>query len=497
MDPFEKQMRLRRQRQLRLFLLIPVLLALVIGCGVYVYTYHINQFRLELTLNGEEQMILEYGQSYEEPGAAARFYGTRLIPDGVEVDVRTEGIVDEQRLGTYRIRYGASHERWHAERIRTVEIIDSVPPRIWLAETPGSYVIPGDTYREEGFMARDNYDGDLTDRVKKTVLKDKIIYEVEDSSGNEAKVIRNIVYYDPVPPVIYLEGDSEITLKAGQTYEEPGYSASDNCDGNLTGQVQISGSVDTDKPGTYQLIYYVEDRYGNSDTEVREIRVKEKPKPKPAAKPQQNQVTPSGKVIYLTFDDGPSAHTEQLLEILKKYDVKATFFVVKTGYSHLIDDIVAQGHSVAAHTYSHDYRKIYASEEAYFQDLQKILNLIEDRSGVDTKLLRFPGGSSNTISGFNEGIMSRLTHEVVNRGYRYFDWNVDSNDAGGAKTAQKVYENVINGVQRQRVSIVLQHDIKGYSVEAVEMIIQWGLENGYSFRALDENSPTAAHDIRN
>ena len=170
MDPFEKQMRLRRQRQLRLFLLIPVLLALVIGCGVYVYTYHINQFRLELTLNGEEQMILEYGQSYEEPGAAARFYGTRLIPDGVEVDVRTEGIVDEQRLGTYRIRYGASHERWHAERIRTVEIIDSVPPRIWLAETPGSYVIPGDTYREEGFMARDNYDGDLTDRVKKTQL---------------------------------------------------------------------------------------------------------------------------------------------------------------------------------------------------------------------------------------------------------------------------------------------------------------------------------------
>lgn len=93
--------------------------------------------------------------------------------------------------------------------------------------------------------------------------------------------------------------------------------------------------------------------------------------------------------------------------------------------------------------------------------------------------------------------MSRLTYEVVDRGYKYFDWNVDSNDAGGAKTAEKVYKNVIAGVQGRRVSIVLQHDTKGYSVDAVEKIIQWGLENGYQFLPLKQNSPTAAHDLNN
>ena len=202
-------------------------------------------------------------------------------------------------------------------------------------------------------------------------------------------------------------------------------------------------------------------------------------------------------MIYLTFDDGPGQYTEKLLGILAAYDVKATFFVMNTGYTHLLDDIVNQGHSIAAHTYSHNYKRIYGSEEAYFQDLERILTVIENQTGVRTDLLRFPGGSSNTVSRGNSGIMSRLANEVVDRGFRYFDWNVDSNDAGGARSADQVYENVINGVCRQRVSVVLQHDIKGFSVDAVERIIQWGLNNGYTFLSLQNDSPTAAHDIRN
>lgn len=493
MDAFEERMRRKRVNQLRFLLALPVLIALVIGGLIYVFTYHVNRFSLELELQGEEHLVLEYGEDYEEPGAQARFWGTYLIKDGIDVDVLVDGEVDESRVGTYKLRYTASHERWDAERTRTVEIVDTAAPRIWLVETPGSYVIPGEQYREEGFMARDNYDGDLTDAVHKTVLNDRIIYTVEDSSGNRTEVVRDIVYYDPVPPEITLSGDSSITLPYGKTYEEPGYSAFDNCDGDLTARVQVSGSVNTSKAGTYKLYYTVEDSYGNTDTEVRTVRVK----PKPQVKPQQPEVTPSGKVIYLTFDDGPSRYTEELLGILKKYNVKATFFVMKTSYMHLLDDIVAQGHAIAAHTYSHDYKKIYASDEAYFSDLQKILDAIESNTGVSTKLIRFPGGSSNTVSRINEGIMSRLTNEVVDRGFRYFDWNVDSNDAGGAKTADKVYENVINGVKNRRVSVVLQHDTKGYSVEAVERIIIWGLENGYTFLPLGSDSPTAAHDVRN
>ena len=472
---------------------LPILIALMIGACIYVFTYHVNEFQLDLVMNGDETVVLEYGQCYHDPGAEAWFFGSHIMPEGIEVAVVRTGFVDETKVGTYTVSYEAAYERWHQEKSRTVQIVDTVAPQIWLVEKTGGYVIPGQQYHEEGFMARDNYDGDLTDRVEKTLLKDKIIYEVEDSSGNKAKAIRDIVYYDPIPPVLILEGSTSMTIQEGKTFSEPGYSATDNADGDLTGRVEVTGSVDTGKPGTYKLYYTVTDSFGNSDTEVRIVQVKAKPKPKP----QQPEVIPSGKVIYLTFDDGPSKHTEKLLRILKEYNVKATFFVTKTSYSYLIDDIVDQGHAIAAHAYHHDYSEIYASEEAYFADLQKILDLIKRESGADTKLIRFPGGSSNTASRFNEGIMSHLTNEVVNRGYRYFDWNVDSNDAGGAKTAEKVCENVINGVQGRRVSIVLQHDTKSYSVDAVEKIIIWGLENGYTFLPLKGDSPTAAHDVRN
>ena len=93
--------------------------------------------------------------------------------------------------------------------------------------------------------------------------------------------------------------------------------------------------------------------------------------------------------------------------------------------------------------------------------------------------------------------MTRLTKSIREKGYQYFDWNVDSNDAGGAKTADEVFENVIKGVEKWTNSIVLQHDTKGFSVDAVERIIAWGLCNGYTFRALDINSPASHHGVSN
>ena len=493
MDAFQQQLFYKRRRQIRFFLSIPVLAALVIGIGIYVFTYHINHFSLDLELQGEEQIVLEYGTAYVEPGASACFSGTHLFTEGMEIPVRIDGDVDISHVGTYEIRYAAQHERWKTEKIRTIQVIDTVAPKIWLAETPGSYVIPGQVYQEEGFIARDNYDGNLTDQVVKTVHPDRIIYAVTDSSGNTAEVERPIVYYDPVPPIVTLNGDTNITLSYGQTYEEPGYYAWDNCDGEITHNVIITGSVQSNRPGTYQLQYTVEDKFGNTDTQIRTVKVKGRY----LSKPEQPEVVPGGKVIYLTFDDGPGQYTEKLLGILAAYDVKATFFVMNTGYTHLLDDIVSHGHSIAAHTYSHNYKKIYGSEDAYFADLERILTVIENQTGVRTDLLRFPGGSSNTVSRGNPGIMSRLTNAVVDRGFRYFDWNVDSNDAGGARSSNEVYENVVNGVRRQRVSVVLQHDIKGFSVDAVERIIEWGLANGYTFLPLQSDSPTAAHDVRN
>lgn len=206
---------------------------------------------------------------------------------------------------------------------------------------------------------------------------------------------------------------------------------------------------------------------------------------------------PKDKVIYLTFDDGPGKDTMRLLDILDKYNIKATFFVVNTSYSRLIAEEYKRGHSIGIHCNTHDYYSLYESDEAYFSDFNAIYDEIEKRAGVGTDLLRFPGGSSNTVSCFNPGIMTRLTEEVEKRGFTYFDWNVSSGDAGKTIETQQVFENVINGVKNHKYSIVLQHDKKGFSVDAVEQIIIWGLENGYTFLPLTKDSPTCHHKIAN
>ena len=158
------------------------------------------------------------------------------------------------------------------------------------------------------------------------------------------------------------------------------------------------------------------------------------------------------------------------------------------------------GHALAIHSSTHRYSQIYSSEEAYFKDLYRIQDTIENQTGIKTMLLRFPGGSSNTVSRkINRGIMTRLTQQVTELGFTYFDWNVDSMDAGGAKYSSEVFRNVTNGISKNDddFSVVLQHDVTAFSVNAVERIILWGLENGYRFLPLDEDSPTCHHDVRN
>ena len=203
-----------------------------------------------------------------------------------------------------------------------------------------------------------------------------------------------------------------------------------------------------------------------------------------------------------TFDDGPGPYTAELLDLLARYNVKATFFVtaLNSDYEDMIGRAYSEGHSIAVHTYSHDYRKIYASEKAFFDDFNAMEDVIYRQTGEYTKLCRFPGGSSNTVSQFNPGIMSRLVGIMNDMGYKYFDWNVDSDDAGVTKWADGVYANVIKGCRETfgyGYSMVLQHDVKDYSVAAVESIINWGLSNGYDFAAIDMTSPTAHHGLYN
>ena len=214
---------------------------------------------------------------------------------------------------------------------------------------------------------------------------------------------------------------------------------------------------------------------------------------------KQPTENPGDKVVYLTFDDGPGPYTQQLLDVLAKYNVKATFFVTNSNskYQDMIYKEYAAGHAIGIHTYCHDYSKIYASKDAYFEDLEAMQAVIVAQTGQSTNIIRFPGGSSNTVSNITPGLMTTLAQEVQNRGYQYFDWNVSSGDAGETTKTDQVVENVISGIKQHNVSIVLQHDIKEFSVDAVEQIIQWGLNNGYTFLPLNYNSPSAHHHINN
>lgn len=477
--------------------LIGILIAVLAIAG-FIAGYLVlgNQYTLKISLRQDDVVSIEYGQNYIEPGSSAEFFGTRLHTEPTDVPVVVEGAVNTEKLGVYLLKYKAQYGKYIGTAYRRVEVVDTKAPEITLVSNPDTFTLPGQAYKEEGYTAIDNHDGDITDQVLWQSDKDKVIYTVSDASGNVTTVERMIVYKDPEPPVLSLNGSKYIILQLGQQYEELGYVAADNCDGDITGKVNVSGSVNADKPGVYTLKYSVKDTYGNTASASRKITVVDN-----QGNGVQNptQVIPKGKVIYLTFDDGPGKHTGRLLDVLKKYNVKATFFVTnKPKYNHYIGRAYREGHGIAIHTNSHKYSQIYTGVDAYFRDLEAVQNVIRGQTGTETTLLRFPGGSSNTVSKkYCQGIMTQLTLEVVARGYQYFDWNVDSKDAGGTKTANRVYQNVISGISGKRYAVVLQHDTKGFSVDAVERIVVWGLENGYTFMAMDATSPGCHHTIRN
>ncbi len=295
---------------------------------------------------------------------------------------------------------------------------------------------------------------------------------------------------DTVPPVLTLAGQNCMVLTAGEAYIEPGFTAFDTADGDLTPAVTVAGMVQYHKAGVYELIYSVRDGSGNEAALTRTVTV--------LAKEPVRPVLPQDKVIYLTFDDGPGVHTLRLLDILDKYGVKATFFVAGTDYIDLLAQITQRGHAVGVHTVTHRYSQIYTSVDAYFRDLYAMQDLIYEKTGVKTTLMRFPGGSGNLGSKeYCSGIMTELTQAVVDQGFQYFDWNVVAQDAAGATTTQEVYENVIRGIEGKQHALVLQHDVHGFSVDAVEAIIIWGLANGYRFCPLTPDSPGFHQHVSN
>lgn len=198
------------------------------------------------------------------------------------------------------------------------------------------------------------------------------------------------------------------------------------------------------------------------------------------------EFTKKNKTAYLTFDDGPSKLTERVLDILKEADVKATFFVIGASVEsnkQTAKRIVDEGHTIAVHTYSHDYKQIYASVKDYLSDFDRVFNLIYEVTGTRANIFRFPGGS---INGFNKSNYKDFCDEMLRRGFVCYDWNNSCGDCGSNYSVANCVRNVVNDASVCDRVISLMHDApaKKYTVDALPEIIQKLKDQGFSLEKL-------------
>ncbi|MCR5846526.1 MAG: polysaccharide deacetylase [Lachnospiraceae bacterium] len=204
---------------------------------------------------------------------------------------------------------------------------------------------------------------------------------------------------------------------------------------------------------------------------------------------------PGYQRIYLTFDDGPSRYTNELLDVLLKYNVKATFFVLaQDGYDDQYNRIINEGHTLGIHSYKHVYSDLYSDLNGFENDVNSVSDFIFEKTGTRPEFYRFPGGSSNTIY---KGDKNELFDYLSDNNLVYFDWNVASNDAtfGGLGKSQ-IANNVLNGIKGKDEAVILMHDAndKHSTIEALEIIIQsLQAEENVVFLPITSNTEPVQH----
>lgn len=420
-----------------LVVIVLLVLVLILG-GIYSYLMSPKQWEYSIRLKGPSKLELYQGDKYVEKGAEATCTNSLT---GIErkLSVSESGKVDSHRPGTYEVTYKASYLGKTVQKKRTV-------------------------------IVRENFD----------YARSMSMYDTVSSSATS--------------PVIGLYGGRNLTVYDAFGFKD-GFVATDDTAGYVTDRVEVSGQVDDQTPGSYRLSYSVTDEDGQLTVAERLVTVKH------YEPPVKRELAEGEKIIYLTFDDGPAKFTDEILSILDRYGVKATFFVTATSgeqYQSLIRKEVEKGHAVGVHSCTHSYAQVYSNDQAYWDDFNKMNALIEAQTGHKVDIMRFPGGSSNTVSKkYCEGIMTRLANEATSQGYTFFDWNVSSGDASGLKDSEKILENMKNGVMKNDRSIVLCHDTHEFTKNAVEPFLQWALSNGYSFDILRNGDDGAHQSIAN
>lgn len=440
----------------------------IIGIGYYVSKNGI--------LLKEGSDFVEFGTKYDPKDCISYVFF------GKAKDVAIETNVDDQKPGKYKTTY--KYKNYIVET--NVEVKDSLAPELVVKNYKTDMV---EEVKAKKFIKSISDSTEVKTEITKMEKKDDNNYivtiQATDTSGNvttkTAKLTRE---KDEEPPVLSVP---DLEVYETQYFDEmKDVEVSDNFDS----KPEVTCNVDEvlKGPGDVEVTYTATDRSGNKTEYVRHINV--------LASPEMSE-----KIMYLTFDDGPSANTEDILDILDKYGVQATFFVTGNGqnYNDLIKRAYDAGHTIGLHTYSHSYSMIYESDEAFFDDLQQIQDMVEEITGEKSYITRFPGGSSNTVSAeYNEGIMTRLTEEIQKRGFDYFDWNVGSGDAAAQTVdAATIIEN--SKIYEGDHLVLLMHDslYKTTLKDALPSIIEYYQAEGYSFKGLSDMSPMCHQKVSN
>lgn len=456
-------------------------------CIVTVVFFIFKMFNKPLIAFKKNPVEVEINESIDPTSYIEEIHGKYKSSD-VKIDASQ---VDTKKLGEYTIQYALNDKKYDL----TVKVVDTHAPTFKVKNLDidvGMKVdvkdVVSDIKDATKTKAYFKKDYDFTKEGKQNVT-----VVVEDEGGNKTeKEIEVNIFKDTEKPE--LTGLHDLTVKVnGDVDYLSGLTAKDNRDPSPKITVD-SSDVDLKKTGTYTVKYTVKDRSGNADTFTRNVKVLKKVVTK--AVPSSEE-----KIVYLTFDDGPSENTKKIIDILDKYDAKATFFVTGNNKkcNKYIKEAYEKGHTIGLHTYSHDYKEVYSSMDAYFDDLNKIGQMVKEQIGFVPKYIRFPGGSSNTKSAsYCKGLMTTLVSEVQNRGYQYYDWNADSTDAAGNNRPVSVI--VKNATQSKAKNInLLMHDTaaKSTTVEALPKIIEHYQKLGYTFKGIDDTSFTPHHGVNN
>lgn len=466
----------RKRRRVRWGRFAVLALAALLAFGL---VYSVYLFFSPLHLKAGE-VTTEYKQKYD-PKSNIR---TAFL--GSKDDVKIEGNVDTNQVGDYELTYTYKGKEAHS----VVHVTDTVAPTLEVKDIMADMtqdVKPEDMVSEakdagDVTLAFAETDEDITEKGKH-----RLTIRATDESGNvtERQATLDRVE-DTTKPQLESQNET-LTVRQGTAFELAGISATDDMD-PAPEITYDESTIDMTKAGDYEVTVIGTDRSGNQSELTQKVTVEKNPEY-------------GKKVVFLTFDDGPSENTGKILDILKKNGAKATFFVTGNGQqdNKYIKEAYDQGNAIGLHTYSHDYSYVYSSVENYFKDLQQVSDMVKDITGEESKIIRFPGGSSNTVSAnYTQGIMTQLVEKVHEQGYEYFDWNVSSGDANGNDLP---VDTIIKGATacEEQYCTILFHDTmaKNTTVQALPEIIKYYKEQGYVFLPLTTDSVAAHHSVNN